>query len=119
MPDAWGDRSGENGRQTYDYSADTENQPVWFDPQEDDQEYDDLYDDGFDELTEDEDDEPEEEESPEARAERFRTVRGAGNIVGVVSGVVLILVLIAFLLQMIHFVVTDMSRNLVLFQNQF
>lgn len=78
------------------------------------------YDDGFDELTEEE--EPEElseEEKAERTASRFRLAAGAGNLVAVIGGTVLILILLSLLFNMINFVSNDMSRNFSLFQTNF
>ncbi len=80
----------------------------------------DQYDDGFDELDE-------EEEYPELTAEekqertqgRLKLAFGAGNLFGVIAGTVLILVLLAMIFSMVHFVITDMGRNFSLFQTNF
>lgn len=88
-----------------------------YDPQEEEEEYDD----GFDELTE-EDDVPEElseEERKERNLSRFRLAMGAGNLVAVIGGAVVILVLLSLLFNMIHFVVNDMNRSFSLFQTNF
>ena len=77
-----------------------------------------FYDDGFDELT-DEDEVYEPEETPEDRREKYRTAAGVGNIFGIVAGVVVILLLVALLLRMGHFVEEDMTRNFALFQTNF
>ena len=50
---------------------------------------------------------------------RLKLAFGAGNLFGVISGTVLILVLLMLIFSMIHFVITDMSRNFSLFQTNF
>ena len=79
----------------------------------------DDYDDGFDELTEEEEPELSEEEKAELRRNRFRLAAGAGNLVAVIGGAVMILVLLALLFNMINFVSNDMTRNFSLFQTNF
>ena len=94
---------------------------------EDDYGYDDGYDDGYgyddglDDLSEEEEEEEEltEEELKERKMSRIRLFFGAGNLVGTIAGAVLILLLIALLLSMVNFVMTDMKRNIVLFQTNF
>ena len=44
---------------------------------------------------------------------------GAGNLVAVIGGAVVILVLLSLLFNMIHFVVNDMNRSFSLFQTNF
>ena len=79
------------------------------------------YDDGLDDLSGEEEEEEEltEEELRERKISRIRLFFGAGNLVGTIAGAVLILVLIALLLSMVNFVMTDMNRNFVLFQTNF
>ena len=79
------------------------------------------YDDGFDELAEstDEEEELSEEESAEKTRSRIRFAFGAGNLVAVISGTVLILVLLTLLLSMVNFLMSDLSRNVTLFQTKF
>ena len=81
------------------------------------------YDDGFDELAEEEEQAAIPELSPEEKAERTRNrvklAFGAGNLFGVIAGAVLILILLGLIFSMIHFVITDMSRNFSLFQTNF
>ena len=79
------------------------------------------YDDGFDELTEEEENEPEltEEEKAERTKDRLKLAFGAGNTIAVIAGTVLILILLALIFSMVHFVVTDMERNFSLFQTNF
>ena len=78
------------------------------------------YDDGFDELEEQEP-EPEltEEERAELRKDRTRLAFGAGNLLGVIGGVLAILVLLTMLFSMISFVINDMGRSFSLFQTHF
>ncbi len=81
------------------------------------------WDDGFDELTEAPYDEAYDEEEPlteEERRERSRgrarLAFGAGNLVAVIGGTVVILLMLTLLFNMIHFVVNDFHRNFSLFQ---
>ena len=76
------------------------------------------YDDGFDELTEEEEPELTEAEKKEQKESRARLAMGAGNIVAVIVGTVLIMLLLTMLFSMIYFVTTDMTRNFSLFQTQ-
>jgi len=73
------------------------------------------YDDGLDEAEEQEPEELTEEEITERRHSRIRVAFGAGNLLAIVAGTVLILVLVALLLSMINFVSTDFNRNFSLF----
>lgn len=87
------------------------------DPEENETEYDD----GFDELSEPEEEVPEltSEEKAQRKKDRIRLAFGAGNLFGVIAGTVLILVLMTMIFSMVHFVITDMSRNFSLFQTNF
>lgn len=78
------------------------------------------YDDGFDELTGGEED-PEltEEELAERTRSRFRIAMGAGNLVAVIGGAVLILLLLTMIFSMVYFVMNDMNRNFSLFSTHF
>ena len=80
-----------------------------------------FYDDGFDELTEEPDELPElsEEELEEKKQNHVRFAYGAGNLVGVIAGTVLILVLLTLIFSMIYFVINDMGRSFSLFQTNF
>ena len=80
---------------------------------------DEIYDDGFDQLSEEEEPEETEEERTERKQRSFRVAFGAGNLVAVIGGTVLILVLLTLLFNMIYYVTTDMSRNFSLFQTKF
>lgn len=77
------------------------------------------YDDGFDDLSDEAEDDLSEEEKKEIRAHRFQLASGAANIAAVIGGTVLVLVLLAFLLRMIGFVLNDADRNFMLFQTRF
>ena len=79
------------------------------------------YDDGFDELQEEETYVPEltEEEKAERKESRVRLAMGAGNLFGVIAGTVLILLLATLIFSIVHFVISDMSRNFSLFQTNF
>ena len=80
---------------------------------------DELYDDGLDDLSEAEEDDAEEEaETPERKQHRVQLAFGVGNLFSVIAGSVAVLVLLTLLLNMISFVLSDLSRNLSLFQNQ-
>jgi hypothetical protein len=109
-------RNTEEGPEDYRYQTDEYGRDD-FEPEEP-EEYD--YDDGFDELldtgTEEETDE--EEENPEDKRNRFRFAMGAGNLVSVIIGTLVFLVLLLLLLSMYNFVMTDMTRNLALFETR-
>ena len=77
------------------------------------------YDDGFDDLSEDAEEEPSAEEQKEIRTQRFRIASGAGNVIAVIGGTIVILILLAFLLNMVGFVLNDADRNFTLFQTRF
>ena len=77
------------------------------------------YDDGFDELTDEEDPEISEDERQEIRKSRFRVALGAGNLVAVIGGALLILLLVTLIFSMIYFVINDMSRSFSLFSTNF
>ena len=77
------------------------------------------YDDGFDELTDDEDSEISDDERQEIRKSRFRVALGAGNLVAVIGGALLILLLLTMIFSMIYFVINDMSRSFSLFCTNF
>lgn len=79
------------------------------------------YDDGFDELAEEGEEEAEltDEEKAERKVSRFRLAAGAGNLVAVIGGAVLILVLLTLLFSMINFVSKDLDRSFSLFQTNF
>ena len=77
------------------------------------------YDDGFDDLSEEQDEDLSEDEQKQIRTQRFRVASGAANIAAVIGGTLLILILLAFLMKMIGFVLNDADRNFTLFQTRF
>ena len=77
------------------------------------------YDDGFDELTDEEEPEISDDERQEIRRSRFRVALGAGNLVAVIGGALLILLLVTLIFSMIYFVINDMSRSFSLFNTNF
>ena len=77
------------------------------------------YDDGFDELTEEDFPELSEEEITEKKDSRLRLALGAGNLIAVIGGTVLILILLTMIIHIVYFVINDMSRNFSLFQTNF
>ena len=77
------------------------------------------YDDGFDELTAEEEPELTEEELAERSMNRFRLASGAGNLIAVIGGAVLILILTMMIFSMVYFVINDLSRSFSLFQTHF
>ena len=77
------------------------------------------YDDGFDDPAEEEEEEITPEEKKAIRTKRFRMASGAGNVTAVITGALVILLLLAFLLNMIGFVLNDADRNFTLFQTRF
>lgn len=78
------------------------------------------YDDGFDELNgEEEMPELSDEEIRERRAGRIRTAVGAGNLLAVIGGTLLIFLLLTMIISIVHFVMTDMGRSFSLFQTNF
>ena len=77
------------------------------------------YDDGFDDPAEEEEEIISPEEKKAIRTKRFRMASGAGNVTAVITGTLVILLLLAFLLNMIGFVLNDADRNFTLFQTRF
>ena len=78
------------------------------------------YDDGFDEMNgEEEMPELSDEEIRERRAGRIRTAVGAGNLLAVIGGTLLIFLLLTMIISIVHFVMTDMGRSFSLFQTNF
>ena len=94
-----------------------------FAPAPEEEEWDDEagYDDGFDELTEEE--EPEEEISEEElrreKLRKYRTAAGFGDLGATLVGVVVILVLVALLISMSQFVLSDFNQNFSLWATRF
>ena len=76
-------------------------------------------DDGFDELTQEDEPELTEEEMEERKENHFRLAVGAGNLVAVIGGAVLILLLLTMIFSMAHYVINDMNRNFSLFSTNF
>ena len=70
------------------------------------------YDDGFDEPAEENDTEDEltEEERQAQKKDRIQMLFGAGDLTGIIAGTVVILLLLAFLFQMINFVRDDIHE---------
>ncbi len=81
----------------------------------------DVYDDGFDELMDETGEIPEltEEELDEKKQNHARLAYGAGNLFGVITGAVLILILLTLIFSMVYFVINDMGRSFSLFQTNF
>ena len=77
------------------------------------------YDDGFDPPPTEEEIMLSEEEQKAIRKKHFQIASGAGNLTAIITGAVVILVLLAFLMNMISFVLNDADRNFTLFQNRF
>ncbi len=77
------------------------------------------YDDGFDDPEEEEEEELSEEERQEIRKKRFLVLSGAGDLMAVITGTLVILALLALLMSMIGFVLNDADRNFTLFQTRF
>ncbi len=70
-----------------------------------------FYDDLDEEYQEEETEELTEEEEQEKRTDRLKVIFGAGNLVAIIGGVVLILVLLAMLMSMFNFLKEDIERN--------
>ena len=70
-------------------------------------------------MTDEEDPEITEDERQEIRKSRFRVALGAGNLVAVIGGALLILLLVTLIFSMIYFVINDMSRSFSLFSTNF
>ncbi len=96
---------------------------VWYDADYDadyEDGFDTGYDDGFDELaSREEEEELSEEERQEENRRRFRIAAGAGDLAAVLAGVAVILVLAAFLVNMIQFVSSDVAQNFSLWATKF
>ena len=77
------------------------------------------YDDGLDDpLYEEEPEEMSTEEAETLKKHRIRIAMGAGNLVAVIGGIVLVLLLLTLLFNMIYFVSNDMQRNFTLLQTK-
>lgn len=84
-------------------------QPVYDDADQDEYAYDDLpY----------EDDDLDEQERLEARQMRWKLLAGAGDVLAVLAGTVVILLLIALLISLITWVQADMSQSFTLWQTK-
>ena len=95
------------------------NEPYEEDPYQGD-EQDNSYDDGFDEMSDTADESTySEEERAERKQSRIRMAFGAGNLFGIVSGAILILVLLTLIFSIVHFMVNDIGRSFSLFQTNF
>ncbi len=101
------------------YFNDNESDEALYPPQEDEQEEYDGYDDGFDDLEEITEPEESDEDRFERKRSRLRFAAGAGNLVAVIGGAIVILLLLTLLFNMIYFVSNDMSRNFTLFRTNF
>ena len=95
------------------------NEPYPEEPYETDEQEEEEYDDGFDELTDEEEPEISDDERQEICKSRFRVALGAGNLVAVIGGALLILLLVTMILSMIYFVINDMNRSFSLFSTNF
>ena len=95
------------------------NEPYPEEPYEAEEQEEEEYDDGFDDLTDEEYPELTEDEQQEIRKSRFRVALGAGNLVAVIGGAVLILLLLTMIFSMAHYVINDMNRNFSLFSTNF
>ena len=87
-------------------------------------EYEPDYDDGFDALMEEEVEPVEaepalsEEEIRDAKRRKYRIAAGFGDFGAVLLGVVAILILVAFLINMIQFISNDFRQNFSLLQTR-
>ena len=86
----------------------------------------DDYDDGFDELTEEDPgeeeypaDEASEEEARREKRRKYRIAAGIGDFGATLIGVVVILALVAFLINMLRFVSSDFTQNFSLWSTKF
>ncbi len=123
-PEEYGEENGPvgNGEQGSWQQPAAEKGPVYDDGYDDgfDDGFDDGYDDGFDELAAGApEEELSEEEIREEQKRRFRIAAGAGDLAAVLAGVAVILVLTAFLINMIQFVSADIMQNFSLWVTKF
>ncbi len=82
--------------------------------------FDSGYDDGFDELAMDPgEEELSEEEIREEQKRKYRIAAGAGDLTAVLAGVAVILVLVAFLINMVQFVSSDFAQTFSLWATKF
>lgn len=89
-------------------------QPVFQQSVYDDAEYDDAYDD----EPYGEDDYLDEQERREVRQSRWKLLAGAGDVLAVLAGAVVILLLVALLISLITWVQADMSQSFTLWQTK-
>lgn len=81
--------------------------------------YDDAgYGDAYDGELYDEDDYLDEQERREARQMRWKLLAGAGDVLAVLAGTVVILLLVALLISLITWVQADMSQSFTLWQTK-
>ena len=87
-------------------------------------EYEPDYDDGFDALMEEEEDLQEaepilsEKEIQDEKRRKYRIAAGFGDFGAILVGVVVILILVAFLINMIQFISNDFRQNFSLLQTR-
>lgn len=99
-------------------AQDEDYQPTFRQPVYDDSiQVDEAYDEPYDELYED--DYLDEQERWEARQTRWKVLAGAGDVLAVLAGAVVILVLIALLISLLTWVQADMSQSFTLWQTKF
>lgn len=97
--------------QDEDYQP-TFRQPVYDDYDQDDEPYEEPYDEPY------ENDYLDEQERWEARQTRWKVLAGAGDVLAVLAGAVVILVLIALLISLLTWVQADMSQSFTLWQTK-
>lgn len=97
-------------------------QPVFQQQAEDDGMNDDYLDDGIYDTFDDDDDAADdyfdEEDQQLDRQGKWRVLAGLGDFLGVLAGTVVILVLIALLVSLIHWVQSDISQSFTLWQTK-
>lgn len=79
------------------------------------------YDDGFDDLNEFNEDEETltDEEKEEEQRRKYRFAAEVGDFAGTVAGVAAILILVAFLINMLQVLSTDLAHTFFLWQTKF
>ncbi len=109
----------ENSEENYTHQFAPARQEEYEEEWEDDTEYDD----GFDELDLPDEEAPEEELSDEElrqeKQRKYRIAAGFGDFGATIVGVLVILVLVAFLISMSRFVSSDFSQNFSLWSTRF
>lgn len=88
-------------------------QPVYDDSIQDDEAYGEPYDELY------EDDYLDEQERWETRQTRWKVLAGAGDVLAVLAGAVVILLLVALLISLLTWVQADMSQSFTLWQTKF